>query len=539
MRRCVSSILVGLLITAEGLATTPVEASVVALEDVKKQAEDRRLYLAYYWVGSIPKEEMETFFRVFSFHINSLSRETDLIVPVRIAEDVWRVDIRDYGWDKKTYNTLSQVDPYFHVKLQEVLIPTFAVGVRVETIRSCSACYYNNPSRIWGTVPKDMPFTVRGVKDGLLLFNTEDGELGIQSADVRIVGGSTSKRLFSSAPWLPTKTMVELVQLTDNDAPLLRADWFFIQTARQIDLRNKAVVGYYNFLGVKKEKDLEELAGISRDVVERLRRETRAIITESSVTHHNRQIARIQDGYWESLDVESNENRENAVRQLDKDYVPAAKEVYFRLPNGLWGYAAVDAKTGNLANSVPDSIASDNKSSSSDHRVHPGLSCIRCHVEGLRPLDDWSRKFYANPPGDTKLVAIEYDRAKRLKQLYLGPIFDGYDDDQRIYTRVLGRLLGWTPKELAKNYASVWQSYADTKVTGEILARELGTTHEVLLQHLAKYTTSAERGGGGSLDPVVIGFLKVPEFTARREYIEEAYILFQQALNTPVAPVKR
>jgi hypothetical protein len=505
-------------------AMTPAQAAEAALADVRALPIDTQQHVAYLWTGAIAEKKLPEFYRVFTFHVNSLSRESDLIAPAQVKQDLWRVDLRDYGWKKAVYNKLAQVDPYFHAQLQAVL----AVGALVQTAQPCQACRWGQRNTIFGQLDPGIAFNVAGMDGDLVLFDSDQGQLGVRRQDVRLVKDG---KVAASAPWLPAKTMAELILLTQNEAPLLRADWFFAQTARQIDLNGKQVVGYYDFLGIKNEKQVEALAGLDRKLAEKLRRELRAIIADSGVTLHNRQIAAVQDGYWESLDVDNNADAANAVRQLDDDYKPVAKEVYFRLPNGLWGLAAVNAANGQLAASVPDNIASDGRSTSNDHRIHPGLSCIRCHVEGLRPMDDWARQFYANPPGDAKLVSPDYEKFKRLRQLYLRPLEDRYEDDQRVYARTLKRLTGWTPKELAAAYASAWAAYAETAVTGEQLARELGVSHEAMIAALRRYVAPAAAGGGGSQDPVVIGFLKKPEFRARREYIEEAYILFQLAMQ--------
>lgn len=513
---------------------TPSQAVTTALADVRTLPIDAQQSVAYLWVGAIDLASMDRFARIFTFHVNGLSRESDLIAPRQVHPDLWRVDLRDYGWRKDVWNKLAQVDPYFHVKLQAVLVPAvIAVGVQVQTVHKCQACVWGQQTKIWGELDAGTQFTVRAIDGDLVQFNSDVGQLGIRAADVQIIQGSAGsgqKNIAASAPWLPAQPMAELILLTQNEAPLLRADWFFVQTARQIDLNNQQVVGYYDFLNIKTEKDVEELAGLDRKLAEKLRRELRAIITDSGVTLHNRQIAAVQDGYWESLDVDRNDGTSNAKRQLDNDYKPIAKETYFRLPNGLWGLAAINAANGQLAASVPDSIASDKRTTSNDARIHPNLSCVRCHVEGLRPLDDWARQFYADPPGDAKLISPDYERLKRLRQLYLRPMEDRYEDDQRVYARTLLRLTGLTPKQLADGYAAVWSAYVDAPVNGAKLSAELGVGYDLMIAALRRYVAPVSAGGGGSQDPVLIDFLKQPEMPNRREYIEESYVLFQLAM---------
>src|SRR5262249_21372052 len=119
-----------------------------------------------------------------------------------------------------------------------------------------------------------------------------------------------------------------------------------------------------------------------------------------------------------------------------------------------------------------------------------------------------------------------YAKLKRLRQLYLVPLDEYYQDDVAVYARTLLRLTGYKPPELARAYAAVWQHYADTLVGGRQFAIELGVPYDKMIAAFQAYAKKQ-----GSIDPILLGYLKNPEFKARREHLEEAYVLGQLALK--------
>lgn len=479
----------------------PGEALAAALADCQKLPADQRPHVRYLTTCAIPEKDRAAFLKVLAFQCNILSREAELVVPAKITADLVRLDIRDYGWSSEVWEKLASVDPYFHVKIK---------GVELVTV----------------TKVVDHPGGDFTYPDGRVARGVAAGRYRIEVQEAKGAGATT----IAAAPWLDKKAIAELITATQSQAPFLRADWWFVTTARQVDRNNKATgAGYYDFLGIKTEKDIAEVVGLDRAKAQKVQREQAAIVADSGVALHNRQIYRynaIAGAYWETLDVNSNEGEKNALRRLNGDYKPDAKEVFATLPNRLFLYAAVSVADGTLQNTVPDFIASDAQTASNDRRIHPSLSCVRCHVEGLRPIDDWARAFYADPPGDAKLTSPDYNKLKRLRRLYLSDLDVDYQADQLVYSRTLLKLTGWKPPELAKAYAETWHRYAEAAVGAEQFALELGTDQKMMLAAFEKYAKAT-----GSLDPVLIGYLKNPAFLARREHAEEAYVLAQAAMG--------
>jgi hypothetical protein len=472
---------VAMLVWGAGLAASTPALVRTALADCRRQSPALQPFLRYLSLEALPPAERPLFLKALAFHVNSLSREAEVVSPRVVAEDLVVLNLQDYGWKTAVYDKLADRDPYDHVRLEKI--------VEEKDVQEVG---YRQPGGGWVTT------------------------------GTRPILKKVKKQFTAAAPWLPATEIAELIQRTQSQAPLLRADWFLVQTAIQV---NRGGAGYYDFLGLKKRADVEKLVALDRQAAQRVRREVAAIIAESGVALNNRQVYRFQSvtgGYWETRDVNNNAEQRNALRVLNGDFVHDAEEIYGVLPNGLFVLAASNAQ-GVLQDTVPDSIAADRLSTSNDLRIHPGLSCIRCHVEGLRPLDDWARKFYQ---GDVKLQAVDYAKLQRLRQLYLGDLARWLRRDREDYAEALLKVNGLSPAENAQAYARVWQRYQDTPVAGAQLARELGLPEDRLQAALRQYAQTK-----GQLDVILLGYLKQPELPARREHIEEIFALAHEVVK--------
>lgn len=407
--------------------------------------------------------ERDQAYRVLCFHLNALSRESDIVLPFRIdGGAVIGFDLRDYGIDKGVYGRLGgpeAADPYFHAVVE----------------------------------------------------NTD--QYGKKTRDT------------VHAPWLPPAQIAELANLCGSRVPILRADWFFFQTAVQKDRQ----AGYYDMLGLgKKSTDFQKLIGANPSEAKRLKLEMAASVASSSVALHNRGIFRQQSltgGHWTTLDFKTSTNKQNTARLLAGDTEPPqgdASEQFGVLPNGLFAYWLENAK-GERQDTAPDDIASDGRSTSNDRRVHAMLSCVRCHVEGLRPVDDYARRLFRGP---LQLVSPDYDKLKRLRQLYLSDLPGKLGEDNGRYAAALKAINSWTAAENANNYAAFWESYADTPVAPARAARELGITEERLLQAVREYVRTNQIA-----DPVIASFAQDPPVAIRRDHLEEVYPELQRMIG--------
>jgi hypothetical protein len=482
-------LLLASLVCSSALAG-PNEALAAAVKDARTLPATAAPYARYLTTYALRDGEKREFVKALAFHLNSLSREADLAAIVQVDPELYRVDVRDYGWDAKVYERLADADPHFHVRLKS----------EVEVLEEFGNWYVEGR-----TVAKGTP--------GAVWRTTETRPAG-------------RKVVTAAAPWLDAAAITELVNRTQSQAPLLRADWFFFQTA----ISEGHEPGYLDFLGVKNRKDFEQLVGLDAELSKRLQKEIRAIVDRSGVALNNRQIVRFQTitgGYWVTLDSEKSTDRNNAVRLLDGDYQHDAEEIYGVLPNGLLAVGAFNA-AGVVQKTVPDKIASDGSASGNDRRIHTAKSCFCCHAEGIRPIDDYARRLYRAP---VKLQAVDYDQFRRLQRLYLTDLAGRVRKDQADYAEVLARVNGLAPAENAKAYLRAWDAYVERDLATADIARELGVTAEALSGGLKKYAATA-----GQLDPVLAGLLQDLPLEIRREHFDEAVPLFFLALKGYVAP---
>lgn len=459
------SLLVVALIAARSLSAPP-EALAIAVKHARTLPPDPQRNQRYLDLTHLDLNERVAAGKVLSFHLNCLSREPDIVPPQSLAGGaVLTFDLRDYGIDQFVYGRLGSVEaaePYFHVVL--------------ETSQA----------------------------------------------------GKAKEKTSAAAPWLPFAEIAELIQLTGSKVPIVRGDWFFSQTAIQADRQ----AGYYDMLGLgKKEADFQKLIGANAAEAKRLKLEMAASITQSGVALHNRGISRMQSltgGYWFTQDFKQSTNKKNTARLLQGDTEPPAgdaSEQFGVLPNRLFAFWLQNDKQ-ERQDSAPDFIASDGRSTSPDRRVHAGMSCIRCHVEGLRPLDDYARKLYR---GQIQLRSPDYEKFKRLRQLYLSNLDGQREADNSQFAAAVKACNGLPIADNAKFYGEFWERYNDVPMTAAAIARELGCDEKSLLDRVLAY---AQREP--VIDPVAAALAQIPPLPVRREHFEETYSVFQKIVgNVP------
>ncbi len=440
----------------------------LALDDCKKDpfSSPYVRYLSAYHYTAKQVEELD---KGLGFWCNSLSTEVVIKRPIQIQPGLWKIDIRDYNWKSETWEKLLEApDPYFHIR-------------------------------------------------GLVSI-TDVEQVGFESNGQFIVTGTKQvtklKEQATHAFWLNQIDILSLASLTKSTIPIVRADWFIYQTAIQKDRK----VGYYDFLGLgKKEKDFQKLIAADIEAVKRLRLEQRAIVSSSSVTLHNRTLRRLKTitgPYWISEDYNANIDNKNAIRLLD-DAKYDATEQYGTLPNGLFAFWLGDAN-GNRQDTAPDFIASDTESPTTDKRVHVGLSCIRCHTEGIRPINDVIRKIYKPP---FKLISLDYERQKDLQAKFLSDIGSSIEKDQKHYNEVLDKTNNLNSLDNSKLFARIYSRYSGTRNL-EQASKELETSSEILSNKLKQGTTKQV------LDPILILLLQGESVT-----IEQWEEIFPQAMK--------
>ena len=90
------------------------------LDDVRQASERSRRFLRYFTLthlynAGISDDELRTYRNAFVKLINSLSWNTDLLVPETVdpAKTIWRVDIRQLNWSNEVWEQVEEANPYF------------------------------------------------------------------------------------------------------------------------------------------------------------------------------------------------------------------------------------------------------------------------------------------------------------------------------------------------------------------------------------------------------------------------------------------
>ena len=488
-----------LSLVGSAIAGSPADAVRAATADLVRVPPDARPHVRYFSAYHADAEQRKEFAAVLSFWCNSLSREPDIVRPVECGPGLWRVDIRDYGWSRATWEKLATEDPYFHVlgeRAVEALAEFEEVKVTERLFHPGGRFKFPN-GKIEDTDTKEGWYTTTYTKR-------------VQKAAV-VPGKKTD--IPQPALWLPAKEYGALAVALGSNLPIVRADWWIYQTAMQKD----RVAGYYDWLGLgKAEKDFQELIGADVKLAQKVRKEIAATVARSGVTLNNRSMERfatLTGAYWRTHDYKSSTFKQNTLRLLDGDTEPPrgdASEQYGSLPNELFAFWLQDAK-GERQDAAPDFIASDGHATSTDRRVHIGVSCVRCHSPGIQPIGDWMRSVYRGP---VQLASPDYEKLRRLRQLYLSDLDGHIRGDQQRYAAALLKCNGLTSQANAATFSRVWERYADTDLDAAAMAAEIGCTEADLVKSLKAQT---------KIDPVLAGLLATPPVGVRREHWHETY----------------
>lgn len=447
---------------AEAAPLTPADAISAAHADLSRLPAELRPSVRYLSAYNLPGVKRAKTFAVLAGHVNSLSREPDLTRPVALAGGLVRIVLKDYRWDRATWEKLT--DPYFTVAIEQEVVEVIP----------------------WtgGVWPGDGKFYAANT------FQVERRR-------------KTKQQTQALAPWLTEtdearRKLADVVLWTQSKAPVVRADWFTNQTATAADGRL-----YYEMLGIKTEKDYAKIIGSDVKAAEdfgALYREATAI---SSVTLHARAFVFTRSlGGWHyrSLDFSDNKDERNPLRVLGRDIEKKvqAVEAFGHLPNGLFATGIFNAE-GQAQATAPDNIASDHSSRSNDRRVHTGISCVRCHSNGgLQDIDGWVAGLLKAP---LDLKSPDYDKSRQLRREYARNLQGTIDQGREIYERAIKEASGLSSKEYAAGLAELFEGYEDARVDLARAAADLGTTP-------AKFRAAMEaRLRAGTLDTVLAPLL--------------------------------
>lgn len=460
----------------------PGAAVKAAAADLARLESHLRQFQGYFWhPGS--RAVADEFDAVFRLHVNRLSRKGAIRPPERVAWNLWRVDLRFYGWDRAVWDKMEQGNFVFIEQRPKPL---------VRVTRSKSG---------------------------------------------RVLSRSVVK--FAVPPYLPARDIAFLIEETGSPTPIVLAPWFLANTIRQLTLDNRQLgYGYYDWLRVKKPQDFLDLSKVrlgdsivaEKDILE--------VMDESGISKQNRSIEAhpsLAGIVFYTRDTDDETGRGNAIQNLRRgDFKAKAREWYIPLPNGLDGYLLSDDELKELQASAPDFIGADNSplNQSRDQRIHVGIGCIRCHAgEVLKPIDGWARKNYTLDRLALLVPALfkgfdpdkQFAIYEELSRQYLKLNLNNALNLQRnAYRLAIEDACGLTPQQAATLTAKHYHTYVDSPVTIDQAARELG------------YTTSEVRGtfrrfssppplGTGSIHPQLGALALVPSQPIKRLHWEQLY----------------
>lgn len=416
---------------------SPADSILAAHADLVKLPGNRE-YVRYLSLYNIPAEKRETIIRNLNGRCNLLSRQVD-IKPVQIVPNTHgslvRINLLDYDWNVAVWEGL--IDPYFSTVVEKKYEAYWEGGVWKDDGRyypSGSFKYYKY-NRVQALAP--------------WLAETEEG----------------ARRVAEVSLW------------TRSKMPIVRADWFLRETAIQEGRK----VGYYDFLGIKNQKDFEKAVRFNAELASQL--EHRRSVVFSGIALQPRRIERtatVLGGLWRTFDNERAVDQNNPLKLLDDDFKFEATEQIAPLPNGLPAFYLGDNK-GNRQNKAPDQIiGGDRTGHDNDTRLHICLSCIRCHF-GFAKNEMGVKE--ANFTKIGKLKSTDYYKFQELSRQYTRDIAGPIQKDRANYQAAIKTATGLEPFDFASDFAKIYAEY-EGAVTPERAAVDLGTTKEKLLKAL-------------------------------------------------------
>jgi mono/diheme cytochrome c family protein len=431
------------------------------LADVGRLDSRDRPFVRYFSInhvltGGASAQELDLQRAALAKAINHLSLAPRLVVPVpvdRPTNTIYRVDIRQLGWDRKPFEGSN-------INLFDLVLLEYPYGMSYES------------------------------SDAARSLTTEFLEPAHQVRPVLY----------------------------------LRGDWF-ASVATQPPL-------YDDLLEMPLDlKDFEERRlGLDSADARENGLAKRAGMAVSGVSHNNRVVERYAVGggaYWKSYDYRTSRGADN-IFQDPIHLQPAGGEMIFTLPNGLQGYLLADGK-GRRLNEAPTAIVTD--TFAADQTVRDGLSCMRCHENGMMKFTDQVRPTLLRLPDSPG-----FDRRRAL-QLYPGQqeMARWVREDAARFRSALKEVLGGEPG--TEPLTPVSRRYLDDPITLTTAARELGVTDPRRLAAVFQLPKFIRQG----LSPLVLEDQDDPKAVGviRRDTWENAYGPVARAigLGTPILPL--
>lgn len=466
---------------------------------------DEASHIRYLSLYNLSSSERRAYGQTVSFVIHSLSVRKKEHIPVFVDgsdNTVIRIDLDHYGIPAEAWDELATKgsgprpfpEPYFHTI-------TTQLEAKLEQ------------KKVFKKVP-----TGRKFQDGTL-------EMRDQEVTEKVKAAPVGKLIFAPGIWLDLKSWHNLCEITGSVSPVLRADWFIANATLP--------PAYYNFLQLgNKVEDFAKFVFGDNATAEKAHAQDKGIVVSSIVARNNRTLTRSPslgapyNYYWQSHDsLKSINERDYSKNPLDEKF--DATEDIATLPNGLQVYFLTDAK-GNRLDAANTDIAVDN--TARDRVVRTGRSCMICHSDGIRAIDDNIRNItavFTNKNETVKLIGDDPEKIERIEDLFGSDLALQIADDQQHYARAIGRITGLSPQKNAAQLARIYDNYAEDLLTKEVVAREIGCTVPEL-EHYIRGIDIAPGQRIGTNDNVILGLLK--DRPLRRDQYEQAHSFFMNVV---------
>jgi hypothetical protein len=495
---------------ARDLASLQVKARGIA-QRTKTAFKSSDLYgYRYLWVGPDPADEKIADWKIANLQVNLLSRHAARTKLYVVPESNWcllRLNLEDYGIDPAMWDRMGIQDPIFFFTAEEKVVKYETVMEEYETRKKGKIKIVKRAKR----VPRNTSRRIQTVYPPPKMFTV----IGRQREDPN---------------WY-----VLCQTTTHSAAPIVSLQWFFYATATA-ENRDEDHPGYYQFLGVKTQRDFERLVGYHHDWRQGFT-ELLAVVKNSGVARQPRQVRRDRGGYWRTFDNTLAVDRFSRVKGQDifeprnplrnpdnRTFRFDATESFGRLPNdgpamGLWN------EDGQLQQFAPGFVGHNSKTRSNNGRILVPVSCLHCHADyALQNLQDFFRTTTLGRKKINDLVTLTPDRhkARLFADQYTRPLDVYLASDRRWYQIFFWELTEWNGARVAEVYSYSWHQWTERPVSLLRASRELGVTVEVFKSRLEAYVRAL-----GGVDPPLAAFLSpdVSEANLPRDQWNEVYPL--------------
>jgi hypothetical protein len=475
-------------------ARTPQEALVLAMMDLRQQADEVKVQRRYLWCPNRSDEEIAS----AALALNMVCSQTpvDVYAQMLYNGNLIAVDLgilapepEEFAKIVRVWASLSDNEPYFHVP-QRV---TKSVSVKVPRYQATDGKWYetkNENKEVASYLPA--PY------------------LGTLGQEIELAMGNPSPS-------------------TQSFAPILRVDQWIRQVMTTIDGGK-----YYEFRGLKVgETTLDEYLisrGVNQKQIEKIGSDERAAMM-SHVTAKPRSVTIFQgQGTRPSVgaalvsitdDPFDGEDRAefDPFRQL-LDAKTNGHEVFVTMPSGWVEFTLWDGNKKLVAEAPPNLVADHTIPEPFTRRLQPAISCVRCHApkslwqpftnEVAVMLGDKLRVL-----GDLKGGNRQAQTLKRLAGLYSGDLGSVIREAQ---TNASKRTFEVTKLEAAiafKTLSDVFGQYEYEDVDAKVACKELGINlqeDDALGVKTLQFAVPPRDPSGLSIDDPIVGRFYVEYF---------------------------